>query len=112
MSTPWWVGRFSVTRAGLFPAVSMCEENFFRPKLFSQFCGTCEGAALVSRASQSMLICQFTLEVKLQRELHQPRIADLERLTECGALIAHVAIHAIKLCVVPDVEDIAPELHA
>ena len=32
-------------------------------------------------------------------------------LTECGALIAHIAIHAIKLRVVPNVENIASEFH-
>src|SRR6266436_5257417 len=111
MNTPWWVGRFSVTRAGLFPAVSMCEENFFRPKLFSQFCGTCEGAALASRASKSTLICQFTLEVKLQRELHQPRIADMQYLAKRPALVGYVAINGVELRVVPDIEDVGPELH-
>jgi hypothetical protein len=70
-------------------------------------------APQVSRgASESFAIYQFTLEMKLQGELHQSRIADLERLTEGSALIAHVAIHAVELRVVPDVENIASEFHA
>jgi len=51
-----------------------------------------------------MLICQFTLEVKLQRNCTS-RGSDMQRLAECAA--RDVAIHAVELRMVPDIEDIA-----
>jgi hypothetical protein len=59
---------------------------------------------------EALLIRQSALEVKLQRELHQARITNVQYLAEGG--VAHIAVHASKLRVVPDVEYIAPELHA
>lgn len=98
--------------AGLFPAVSVCEENLLKPCFSRNFIERAKAPRRNRGASESFAIYQFTLEVELQRELHQSRIADLERLTECGALIAHVAIHAKELRVVPDVENIGAEFHA
>ena len=99
--------------AGLFPAVSVRGKSLETILLyFLQISRTCGSAALARRTSVCIANLSLALEVELQRELNQSRIADLDRLTKCGALIAHVAIHAIKLRVVPDVEDIASELHA
>jgi hypothetical protein len=49
--------------------------------------------------------------VKLQRELQQPWIADVQHLPQCSALIRYVAIYGIELGVVPDVEDVGPQFH-
>src|SRR5580704_7705818 len=51
------------------------------------------------------------LEAELQRELDQPRVMNVLHLSKRAARIRNVAVHAVELRVVPDVEDVAAELH-
>src|SRR5437016_8261981 len=109
---PRWGGRFRSPLAGLFPAVSVGRENS----------SNCRAAldlikrrkARPSRAApleclKNSPLC--SLEVQLQRELHQSRVAGPLDAAKVGA-IGCIAIRLEELCMVKHVEDFGPELHA
>lgn len=99
--------------AGLFPAVSVCEEN-----LSENRCSSCKflerATARPSRAALRKKVLRIrwsALEVELQRELQQPRIADVQHLAKCSALVGDVAIYSIELGMVPNVENVGSKFH-
>src|SRR5215470_7702592 len=52
-----------------------------------------------------------TLKMELQCKLRQPRIADMQDLAERATLVRDVAIDRVKLCVIPNVEEVGPKFH-
>jgi hypothetical protein len=90
--------------AGLFPAVSI----FPRTRAFVRRRGPREPRLHLQNC---LLLRRSALEPEFQRQLYQTRIVDMQRLTESAALIAYVAVHAIELRMVPNVENVASEFH-